>query len=108
LLIISVIANGVFSAPPQIGSVRENIDHTKRNCTVRLSKAEFQERCLKPLAADIIELARQCGRYGSRKAAALLRQAGWTINYKRVERIWQREGLKAPVVSRNLSHFRFG
>jgi hypothetical protein len=28
--------------------------------------------------------------------AALLRQAGWTINDKRVERIWQREGLKVP------------
>jgi putative transposase len=25
-----------------------------------------------------------------------LRQAGWTINDKRVERIWQREGLKVP------------
>jgi hypothetical protein len=24
--------------------------------------------------------------------AALLRQAGWTINDKRVERIWQRKG----------------
>jgi hypothetical protein len=33
------------------------------------------------------------GRYGYRKVAALLRQAGWTINDKRVERIWQREGL---------------
>jgi hypothetical protein len=29
-------------------------------------------------------------------AAALLRQAGWTINDKRVERIWRREGLKVP------------
>jgi hypothetical protein len=28
--------------------------------------------------------------------AALLRQAGWTINDKRVERIWQREGLTVP------------
>src|SRR5262249_6195717 len=36
------------------------------------------------------------GRYGYRKVAALLRQAGWTINDKRVERIWQREGLKVP------------
>jgi putative transposase len=26
----------------------------------------------------------------------LLRQAGWIINDKRVERIWQREGLKVP------------
>src|SRR5262249_58362591 len=48
------------------------------------------------LTADIIELARQYGRYGYRKVAALLRQAGWTINDKRVERIWQREGLKGP------------
>ena len=48
------------------------------------------------LAADIIELARQYGRYGYRKVAALLRQAGWTINDKRVERIWRREGLKVP------------
>src|SRR5215831_18553829 len=35
-------------------------------------------------------------RYGYRKIAELLRQAGWTINDKRVERIWQREGLKVP------------
>jgi putative transposase len=48
------------------------------------------------LTADIIELARQYGRYGYRKVAALLRQRGWTINDKRVERIWQREGLKVP------------
>jgi transposase InsO family protein len=48
------------------------------------------------LTADIIELARQYGRYGYRKIAELLRQAGWTINDKRVERIWRREGLKVP------------
>jgi hypothetical protein len=35
------------------------------------------------LTADIIELARQYGHYGYRKVAALLRQAGWTINDKR-------------------------
>jgi len=48
------------------------------------------------LTADIIELARQYGRYGYRKIAALLRQAGWIVNDKRVERIWKREGLKVP------------
>jgi hypothetical protein len=32
------------------------------------------------LTADIIELARQCGRYGYRKIAALLRQAGWSVS----------------------------
>src|SRR5437764_1688000 len=48
------------------------------------------------LTADIIELARQYGRYGYRKVAGLLRQAGWIINDKRIERIWRREGLKVP------------
>ena len=48
------------------------------------------------LVADIIELTRQYGRYGYRKIAALLRQAGWLVNDKRVERIWRCEGLKVP------------
>ena len=48
------------------------------------------------VTADIIELARQYGRYGYRKIAGLLRQAGWAINDKRVKRIWRREGLKVP------------
>src|SRR3954447_6401037 len=48
------------------------------------------------LTADLIELARQYGRYGYRKIAELLRRAGWRVNDKRVERIWRREGLKVP------------
>ena len=48
------------------------------------------------LTADIIELARQYGRYGYRRVTALLRAAGWHVNRKRVERIWRREGLKVP------------
>jgi transposase InsO family protein len=48
------------------------------------------------LTADLIELARQYGRYGYRKIAELLRRAGWLVNDKRVERIWRREGLKVP------------
>ena len=48
------------------------------------------------LTADLVELARQYGRYGYRKISALLRDAGWLVNDKRVERIWRREGLKVP------------
>src|ERR1700748_12975 len=48
------------------------------------------------LTEDIIELARQYGRYGYRGVTALLHAAGWTVNHKRVERIWRREGLKVP------------
>ena len=48
------------------------------------------------LTAAIIQLARQFGRYGYRRITALLRQAGWNVKHKRLERIWRREGLKVP------------
>ena len=48
------------------------------------------------LTRDIIALARQYGRYGYRRITALLRDAGWLVNKKRVERIWRQEGLKVP------------
>lgn len=48
------------------------------------------------LTADIIALALQYGRYGYRRITALLREAGWRVNKKRVERIWRQEGLKVP------------
>ena len=48
------------------------------------------------LTADIIALATWYGRYGYRRITALLREAGWIVNFKRVERIWRREGLKVP------------
>lgn len=43
--------------------------------------------------ADMRELTRQHQRYGCRLIAALVRDAG----RKRVERLWQREGLNAPM-----------
>ncbi|NDA28791.1 MAG: IS3 family transposase [Flavobacteriia bacterium] len=49
------------------------------------------------LVADMIELTHQYGRYGYRRIAALLREAGWEVNDKRVERLWRREGLKVPM-----------
>ncbi len=48
------------------------------------------------MVARIIELATRYGRYGYRRITALLRQEGWKVNHKRVERIWKREGLKVP------------
>jgi putative transposase len=48
------------------------------------------------LVADMIELARQYGRYGYRRIAALLRDAGWSVSDGRIERLWRREGLKVP------------
>jgi len=48
------------------------------------------------LTARIIDLASQYGCYGYRRVTALLRNEGWIVNHKRVERIWRREGLKVP------------
>jgi putative transposase len=46
------------------------------------------------LTEDIILLAREYGRYGYRIVTGLLQNSGRHVNYKRVERIWKREGLK--------------
>jgi transposase InsO family protein len=49
-----------------------------------------------PLTKEIIRLACQYGRYGYRQITNMLRNNGWRVNHKRVERIWQKEGLKVP------------
>ena len=48
------------------------------------------------LAARIIALAAQYGRYGYRRITALLKEEEWQVNHKKIERIWKREGLKVP------------
>ena len=48
------------------------------------------------LRAAIVGLSTSFGRYGYRRVTALLRAEGWTVNHKRVERIWRQEGLKVP------------
>lgn len=40
-----------------------------------------------------MSLASQHGRYGYRQITGTLRNEGWRVNHKRVERIWRREGL---------------
>ena len=52
------------------------------------------------LVSRILELVREFPRYGYRMITRLLRQEGWRINFKRVYRIWRREGLKVPVKKR--------
>jgi transposase InsO family protein len=42
------------------------------------------------LTTAIIGFATEYGRYGYRRIAAMLRDAGWVVNIKRVERIWRR------------------
>jgi putative transposase len=50
----------------------------------------------KALTKEINRLAKKYKRYGYRMITAKLRQDGWDVNHKRVQRIWQKEGLQVP------------
>ena len=57
------------------------------------SEKEDEQR----LVGRILELVGEFPRYGYRMITRLLRQEGWQVNFKRIYRIWKREGLKVPV-----------
>lgn len=74
----------------------------RRACRV-IGQPRSSQRYKKRVAGDeaaltsaIISFASEYGRYGYRRITALLRDEGWHVNHKRVERIWRREGLKVP------------
>lgn len=48
------------------------------------------------ITKQIVQLARDYGRYGYRRITAMLRLKGYAINHKRVYRIWRELGLKVP------------
>lgn len=74
----------------------------RRVCRV-LGQARTTQRYKKRIAEDeeiltahMVALASEYGRYGYRRITAMLRQGGWQVNHKRVERLWRQEGLKVP------------
>lgn len=50
----------------------------------------------KALVAAMKRLASKHPRYGYRFITAKLRQDGWQVNHKRVQRLWRKEGLQVP------------
>jgi transposase InsO family protein len=54
--------------------------------------AEYELR----LVARMNELAAAYPRYGYRRVWALLRNEGWRVNRKRIERLWRLEGHRVP------------
>lgn len=63
------------------------------------STQRYEKRWLEDeeqLRERIVYYASRFGRYGYRRVAALLREEGWQVNHKRIERIWRQEGLKVP------------
>ena len=70
---------GLLDSPGQRNVIREGLMRMK-----------------KILREQIVSLASRHGRYGYRRVTAMLRNEGWLVNHKRVERIWRQEGLKVP------------
>jgi putative transposase len=50
-----------------------------------------------PLTREIKRLARRHPRYGYRRIHALLVRGGWSVNLKRVRRLWNELGLRRPL-----------
>ena len=81
----------------------EALDVSERRTCQVVSQPRSTQRYNKQIPADedllrqrIIELVSEYGRYGYRRITALLRNEGWLVNHKRVQRIWREEGLKVP------------
>jgi putative transposase len=49
------------------------------------------------LSREIKRLARRHPRYGYRRVHALLTRRGWSVNLKRVRRLWNELGLRRPI-----------
>ena len=78
----------------------------RRACKV-LGQPRSTQRHIRKMPEDeerlverIVALAVQFGRYGYRRITAMLRNEGWKVNHKRVERIWRQEA----VADRRLLH----
>jgi putative transposase len=48
------------------------------------------------IRSQVIDLAKEYGRYGYKRITILMRQEGFMVNKKQVYRIWREEGLKVP------------
>jgi len=86
-----------------VEEIVENLEVSERRTCRVLEQPRSTQRKKKnvksdeaQLTEDIIKLAKDYGRYGYRRITALLKQQGWQVNHKRVERIWRKEGLKVP------------
>ena len=74
-----------------IDHVRDVLNISERRACRALGQHRSTQRKMprgrddEELTTDLVELARQYGRCGYRKISALLRDAGWVVNDKRVD-----------------------
>ncbi|MEW6267284.1 MAG: IS3 family transposase [Thermodesulfobacteriota bacterium] len=60
------------------------------------------------LIKDIHQLVGEHLRFGCRRITRLLRDDGWALNYKRVHRLWKKEGFKVPRKARKKRYLGVG
>ena len=90
-----------------VDGLRQAVIHTcqklntseRRTCLV-LGRSSLRYQA-KPTSDDELRLAmnrlgKQYGRYGCRKVTVLLHIQGWRVNHKKIERLWNEEGLQLP------------
>ena len=84
-----------------VDHVRRDMDVSERRACRTVSQPRATQRYQltrldkdKALTAEIKRLAKKHKRYGYRMITAKLKQQGWAANHKRVQRIWQKEGLQ--------------
>lgn len=86
-----------------VEQVQETLEVSERRACRAIEQARSTQRYQRVVVDDeerltqeIVRLASKYGRYGYRRVTGLLRNDGWEVNHKRVERIWRQEGLKVP------------
>jgi putative transposase len=86
-----------------VEQVQRQLDVSERRACRALGQCRSSQRYQplndeeeKRLVQEMLALVGVHPRYGYRRIWALLRQAGWTVNRKRVYRLWRQEGLKVP------------
>jgi len=86
-----------------VAHVEKQMDVSQRRACEVISQPRMTQRYKikqpnrdKALTTQIKKLAKRHKRYGYRMITAKLRQSGWIVNHKRVQRIWQKEGLQVP------------
>jgi len=86
-----------------VEQVQKVMDVSERRVCRVLGQPRSTQRYQKRIAQDeevlttrMVALVSEFGRYGYRRITAMLRQEGWQVNHKRVERLWRREGLPVP------------
>ena len=86
-----------------VEQIRRERGHSERNVYKVLGQSRSTQRYKpklpdkdKPVIEDLLVLHVKHPRYGYCRITIKLREQGWFINFKRVYRLWCREGFKVP------------